>query len=52
MAKPKDAHDEPAAAPVKDPLIMTVSEIALLSAVEKDKFRMAGGTVTSDPVDE
>jgi hypothetical protein len=33
----------------RDPLIKTVSELAAMSELEKQAFRLAGGTVTNDP---
>lgn len=38
------------AAPKKDPLILTVSELSELTAAEKQAFRDKGGTVVNDPV--
>jgi hypothetical protein len=33
----------------KDPLILTVSQVAALSNKEKEAFRHSGGTAISDP---
>jgi len=59
MARPRKIYNQPEAVseppkesvkPKSDPLIKTLAEVEALSQKEKDAFRKAQGTTTSNPI--